>query len=369
MGNQELKYLIALKEIKGVGDVLARTLVSYLGNAEEVFKMKPAQLLKIPKISESVAKEILQFSQFDWIEEEIQWCEKNGIQIFSFQQEEYPKRLLECHDAPLFLYVKGSQSLNAQKIISIVGTRNLTEYGKDVTEQIITALQPLGVTIVSGMALGIDGVAHKKSLELQMPTIGVLGHSLDQIYPFQHKELSKKIVQNGALVSEFSRNTSFNKNNFPMRNRIVAGMTDATILIESAKKGGSMITAELAHSYGREVFAIPGRWNDSVSQGSNYLIKNLKAQILTQPNDLAEAMGWKIREQLLIDSFFDRKARYQNLDEKEERIVSRMNDEAVSIDMLHYSTEIAMGELSSILLSLELKGVIKALPGKRFQMR
>ncbi|MCO5232971.1 MAG: DNA-processing protein DprA [Chitinophagales bacterium] len=369
MSLQELKYLIALKEIKGVGDILSRFLISHVGSAEDVFKMGASKLLKIPRISESVAKEIIQFNQFGWIEDEILWCEQNDIQIVAFNQKEYPKRLLECHDAPLFLFVKGTHQLNTTKIVSIVGTRNITEYGKEVTEQIIKSLQSLDVTVVSGLALGVDGVAHKKCIELQVPTIAVLGHALDQIYPFQHKELSKKIAKQGALISEFSRNTTFNKNNFPMRNRIVAGMSDATILIESALKGGSMITAEIAHSYGREVFAIPGRWNDPVSQGANYLIKNLKAQILTQPNDLAELMGWKIKEQLIIDGFFDNKAKFQHLEENERKIVACMNSEPVSIDILHYSTEIPIGELSAILLSLELKGILKALPGKRFQLK
>ncbi|HUH75126.1 MAG TPA: DNA-processing protein DprA [Chitinophagales bacterium] len=370
MISEELKYLIALKEIKGVGDILAKYLISELGSAKAVFNLSSGHLLKIPKLSERVSKEIMNFNDFDWIEKEILWCDKEQIDIIAFNDVRYPKRLKECHDAPLYLFVKGSADLNATKMLSIVGTRSCTEEGKEITEQIIEALAPLGVTIISGLALGIDGVAHKKSLEMNMPTVGVLGHALNQIYPSQHKVLSKSIVEQGALISEFSRRTTFDRNNFPMRNRIVAGMSEATILIESAENGGSMITAEIAHSYGRDVLAVPGKWTDAMSQGPNKLIKLLKAQILTKPTDVSEILGWAVAQQLLFDDFYEKKFKYQNLDEEETKIIAYLGiNNAVSIDMIHYSTNIAMGNLSSILLSMEFKGILRALPGKRFQLK
>lgn len=370
MNQEELKYLLALKEVKGVGDILARLLIQDTGSAQEVFRLPPGKLLKIPKVSEKVAKEIAGFQSFDWIEKEITWCEAEGIKILPFNHPEYPVRLLQCHDAPLLLFMKGKPDLNPSRVISIVGTRNFTENGQSITEQIVEALAPLDVTIVSGLALGIDGIAHRKSVELQLPTIGVLGHSLDQIYPRQHKSLAKKMLEKGGWISEFSRNSVFDRTNFPMRNRIVAGMSDATILVESAETGGSMITAEIAGSYGREVLAVPGRWTDPTAQGPNLLIKSLKAQIVTRPDDVAEIMGWKISQQLLIEDFYNRKSKFQNLEEDELKIATYLNtNNSLSIDMIHYATEIPMGILSSTLLSMEFKGILKALPGKRFQLK
>ena len=370
MNLEELKYIVALKEINGVGDILAKYLINELGSAEAVFNLSSGHLLKIPKLSEKVSKEILNFKDFDWIEKEILWCEKEHINIIPFNDKRFSKRLKQCHDAPLYLFVKGPADLNATKMLSIVGTRSCTEEGKEITEQIIEALTPFGVTIISGLALGIDGVAHKKSLDVNLPTIGVLGHALNQVYPSQHKNLAKNIVEHGALITEFARNTTFDRNNFPMRNRIVAGMSDATLLIESAENGGSMITAEIAHSYGRDILAVPGKWSDEMSQGPNKLIKLLKAQILTKPTDVSEIMGWSAHQQLLFEDFYDRKSKYQNLDEEETKIIACMDvKDPVSIDMIHYSTNIAMGNLSSVLLSMEFKGMIRALPGKRFQLK
>lgn len=370
MQYDELKYLLALKEINGVGDVLAKHLIREVGHPKEVFQLSAGKLLKIPKISEKVAKEIVHFQHFDAVEKELIWCEEQSIRIVSFQSEDYPKRLLECHDSPLLLFVKGNAHLNPSKIVSIVGTRKNTEYGQIITERIVEALAPLGVTIVSGLALGIDGIAHRTALQNGLPTLAVLGHALNQIYPRQHQSLAKKILDHGAWISEYSREAEFDKNNFPMRNRIVAGLSDATILIESAASGGSMITAEIAHAYGRELFAVPGRCFDEMAQGALQLIKNMKAQIVAHPDDIAESLGWKVNNQLLIDNFIDHKIKYQHLDEIELKLVSFMSpQESFTIDSIHYGTEIPMNVLSSTLLSLEFKGVVISKPGKRFQLK
>lgn len=370
MHNDELKYLLALKEINGVGDVLAKHLIREVGHPKEIFQLSVGKLLKIPKISEKIAKEIVHFQHFEAIENELAWCEEQSIRIVSFQSEEYPKRLLECHDSPFLLFVKGNAHLHPAKIVSIVGTRKNTEYGQMITERIVEALAPLGVTIVSGLALGIDGIAHRSALQNGLPTLAVLGHALDQIYPRQHHQLAKKIVDNGALITEYSRGADFDRNNFPMRNRIVAGLSDATILIESAASGGSMITAEIAHAYGRELFAVPGRCFDEMAQGALQLIKNLKAEVIAQPDDIAESLGWKVNNQLLIDHFSDYKIKYQNLDEIELKLVSFLSPrESFSIDSIHYGTDIPMSVLSSTLLSLEFKGVVISKPGKRFQLK
>ncbi len=370
MTRDELKYLLALKEVNGIGNVLAKHLIKTTGSAKEVFNLSAGKILKVPRISENTAKKILHYKDFEWIEKEIEWCEKESISIIPFYDNRYPQRLLHCNDAPLLLFAKGNMDLNPKRMVSIVGTRHNTAYGQKVTENIVEALSALNVTIVSGLALGIDGIAHRSALSYHTPTIAVLGHGLNQIYPRQHLSISDKMQQDGGLLTEFSRKSPFDKNNFPMRNRIVAGMSDATIVIESAKTGGAMITAEIAHSYGREVFAVPGKWGDNVSQGTNSLIKNLKAQIITQAEDIAELLGWKVREQLVIEEFYERKKRFQNLDEEETKIVSCMaNNEPCTIDNLHYATDIPINKLSAILLSLEFKGVLKALPGKSFLLK
>lgn len=370
MNNTEQKYLLALKNVNGVGDILARQLISSFGSAQSVFEMSIGQLLKIPKITEKVAKEIVACNGLEWAEKEMEWCDKQNIDIIPFDSPFYPKRLSECHDAPLVLFVKGKADLNGPKMISIVGTRKNTDYGRIVTEKIVENLQALGVTIVSGLALGIDGIAHRKALDCNLPTIAVLGHPLNQIYPSRHQSLAQKILDDGAWISELSRQSPLDRNNFPMRNRIVAGMTDATILIESDVQGGSMITAELAHSYGRDVLAVPGKWTDATSQGPLKLIKSMKAQLLTKPDDVAETLGWMIGKQLLMDDIYDRKNKYQHLDEKEMKIIGYLDEKTPStIDNIHYGTEIPINELSAILLSLEFKGVVESLPGKRFQMK
>ena len=365
-----LKYLLALKEIPGVGNILAKMLIQEAGSAREVFRMPIGKLLKLPKLSEKSAKEIIHFKNFDRIETEIAYCDKESIRILPYFDKDYPSRLLQCHDAPLLLYQKGNANLNASKMVAIVGTRNSTDYGKQVTECIIDTLQPHQATIISGLALGIDGIAHRKSINSHLPTIAVLGHSLSQIYPRQHYALAQQILANGAWVSEYSIHSSFDRNNFPMRNRIVAGMCDAVILIESARKGGAMITAEIAHSYGREVYAVPGKWTDIHSQGPNHLIKTFKAHILTKPDDLAEDLGWQIKQQLIIDTFYDRKLTLQQLEGDELKIATSMDfNESYPIDTIHYATGIPIHKLSSVLLSMEFKGILKALPGKRFQLR
>lgn len=370
MNQEELKYLLALKEIKGIGDILARKLIQEFGSARDVFKIPMGKALKIPRITESIAKKIANFQSFDWIEKEIAWCESESIQIIPFYSKDYPQKLLHCHDAPLLLFAKGNIDLNPRRSVSIVGTRASTSYGQDATERIIEVLKPFQATIFSGLALGIDSIAHKASINQGLPTIGALGHAFNQIYPRENQDLAKRMLEQGGLITEFSRKSEFDRTNFPMRNRIVAGISDATIIVESKGKGGAMITAGIAHSYSREVVAVPGRWNDPVSQGPNKLIKTLQAQALTHPDDLPEILGWKVKNQLVIENFIDKKYRYQHLDEVEMKIVACMQEhEPSSMDSIHYATEIPINKLSAILLSMEFKGVIKALPGKIFQLK
>jgi len=370
LSKEELKYLVALGMIPGIGGVLTRFLVSYAGSPQQIFKMPVGKLLKVPKVGEKTAKAIHASDTLGKAEKELEWCEGYGVEVISYLDEQYPKRLTHCNDGPILLYSKGNADLNPDRIISIIGTRHATEHGKQVTEQIVEGLAPYGVSIVSGLALGIDVAAHKAALKYGLPTIGVLGHGLDTVYPWQNKSVAQKMLENGGLLSEYPAGTTPDRNNFPQRNRIVAGMCDAAIVVESAISGGAMITAEMAFSYNRDVFAVPGRWQDEYSKGCHKLIKENKAQLITTPDEIAEAMGWKATENnnrprpSVIQT-----ALFQSLEAPESTIVSCMiPGEPIELDKIHYLCNLPMSTLSSALLSLEFKGIVTSLPGKRFSL-
>ena len=291
--SHELTYRIALTLVPNIGAVQARLLVTHFSNAKNIFTASVKELENIEGIGTVRAKSIKSFTDFSEAEKEIAFVEKHKIQTLFLTDDQYPKRLLHCYDAPTLLYYRGNADLNASKIINIIGTRTNTDYGKQVSEQLIEDLQSLQVTIVSGLAYGIDAIAHKAAVQNSLPTIGVLAHGLDKIYPPQHTPLAKQMLLNGGLLTEFGRETKADKHNFPKRNRVVAGMCDATIVIETADKGGSMITAELANGYNRDVFAFPGKTTDIKSGGCNQLIKNNKAMLLTDAEQLIDWMGWK----------------------------------------------------------------------------
>jgi DNA processing protein len=367
---EELKYLVALGMIPGIGGVLTRFLVSYAGSPRQIFKMPVGKLLKVPRIGEKTAKAIHSADTIGKAEKELEWCDKNGISVLSYLDELYPKRLSHCNDGPVLLYAKGQLQLNAERMLSIIGTRHATEYGRQVTEQLVEALAPYDVTIVSGLALGIDIAAHKAALKFGLPTIGVLGHGHDTIYPWQNKSVAQKMLENGGLLSEYPAGTGPERNNFPQRNRIVAGMCDATIVVESAETGGAMITADMAFSYNREVFAVPGRWKDEYARGCLKLIKDQKAQLLLDPEDIVSAMGWKFTgENESTRPAAVQTALFQSLEEPESTIVACMvRGQAISLDQLHYLCNLPLSTLSSALLSLEFKGVVSSLPGKRYSL-
>ena len=280
MNTETLKYQIALTLIPGVGDVLAKNLISYCGSAEEVFKQKKAQLFKIPDIGPVIAESIVKFNSFKRAEEEIKFIEKYKIQPLFYLDKTYPERLKQCYDSPPLLYYKGNVELNQTKILAIVGTRKASDYGKAITEEIISGLSQEGILIISGLAYGIDIYAHKAALKNNLNTIGVVGHGLDTIYPAIHKPVAEKMINQGGILTEFMSKTKMSPENFPARNRIVAGISDAVLIVEAAEKGGALITAEIANSYNRDVFAIPGRSIDTVSRGCNYLIKSNKAALV-----------------------------------------------------------------------------------------
>ena len=299
-------------------------MIEQFGDAKTVFNTSIKQLSSVENIGEIRAKGIKTFSEFKKAEEEIAHIQKNNIEVFFITDEHYPKRLLNCYDAPTLLYYKGNANLNASRMISIIGTRNNTDYSRNVIEKLLSDAKEYNPVIVSGLAFGVDSITHKTALQMGLPTIGVLGNGLHTIYPSQHKSLAKEMLNDGGLLTEFTFTTKPDKHNFPKRNRIVAGIADATIVVETALKGGSMITAELANNYNRDVFALPGKTTDTKSAGCNYLIKSNKAILLTDAAQLAEELGWqtapvkrKAQRELFISLSDDEQKIIDKLKEKE----------------------------------------------------
>jgi DNA processing protein len=364
--NPELVYRIALTQIPNIGAVQARILVDHFGDAAAVFKAKKKELACIEGIGEIKARCIKDFSGFDAAEKEMDFTEKHHITTLFLTDPGYPKRLLHCYDPPTLLYYRGNADLNNAKVVSIIGTRNNTEYGKQVTESIVEGLAEQNPLIVSGLAFGIDAIAHKSAIHNNLPTIGVLAHGLDTIYPMQHKPLAKDILPGGGLLTEFSRNTKPDKHNFPKRNRVVAGMADATIVIETAVKGGSMITAELVCNYNRDLFAVPGKTTDSKSAGCLKLIQQNKAILFTDVEQLLQVMGWqekqKPKPKKTRELFID-------LSDDEKILTGLMKDkESIHIDELYLKSNLSSSSVAAAILNLELQNVITSLPGKLYKL-
>lgn len=362
----ELLFQIGLTDVPGIGPVQAKLLIEKLGNASAIFKASLKQLGLIEGIGDIRAKSIKDFAGFDIAEKEIDFCLKHHITPLFITDKNYPQRLLHCIDAPTLLYYRGNADLNAGKIISIIGTRSNTAYGKQITEQLIAELKSYNPTIVSGLAMGIDTIAHNAALQNKMSTVAVLPHGLNTIYPAQNKNLAKDILHSGVLLTEFRSNMFPDKFTFPRRNRIVAGMSDATITIETAIKGGSMITAELAYNYNRDLFAIPAKITDSKSSGCLKLIKQNKAILLTDAEQLAETMGWqeniKTRKKQQRELFI-------NLSPEENIIIELIKEkDAIPIDELHLKSGLTGSSVASAILNLELQNLIVAMPGKVYKL-
>lgn len=363
----EQLYQLALTLVPNVGDVRAKALAFHFGSAEAIFKAKQRQLEAVDGINIIAAQSIKTFTDFSRAEEELAFVEKYGIQPLFVTDQAYPKRLLNCYDSPTLLFYKGEADLNASKMIAIVGTRQCTDYGKQFTDKLVSALATHNVTIVSGLAFGIDAAAHKGALKNNLPTVGVVGHSLDIMYPAEHGSLAKDMIKyGGGVLSEFFSGTIADRHHFPLRNRIVAGMCEATIVIETEIKGGSMITAKLADAYNRDIFALPGRTTDKKSSGCNHLIKYNKALLLTEPDDLITAMGWSSdktkkaapQRELFIELT------------KEERVIIELlqEKEMVPIDEINLRSNMSSSITAATILNLELKNVVTSLPGKMYKL-
>ncbi len=366
MYNEELLYAIALTKIDKVGAVTAKNLVNFFGTAQAVFKARKKDLLRIPQIVESMIPSFLDPISLTLAEKELRYIEKEGIQLLFYTDPTYPARLKNYNDCPFFLFYKGTSNLNMDKIIAVVGTRKMTEYGKAMINQLIDALSGMGILVVSGLAYGVDSQVHKRCIETGIETIGILGHGLDRIYPAENRSLAKSMIGQGGLLTEFGINTKPDRENFPKRNRIVAGMSDAIIVVETLREGGSMITASYANQYNKDVFAFPGKAQDPYSSGCNFLIKNHQAQLIESAEDLILNMRWdvdshskkQIQQQLFVD-----------LDEDETCIIQLLKENnSLHIDHFHQNLEFSPGQLASLLIGLEFKGVLQALPGKKYTL-
>lgn len=361
---EDLLYKVGLTMIPQVGAITAKKLVHLCGGAKEVFEAKKRTLQQIPKISEMTVQIILEKKVLKQAEAEIRFMEQNDIQAFFFQDKNYPSRLRHYHDAPVLLYYRGNADLNPLRSVAIVGTRKPSPYGLQLCEEIVNDLSQYGVTVISGLAFGIDITAHRKCLECQIPTVGVLGHGLRLIYPGQHHNIGLKMLENGGLLTEFSSQTTPEREHFPMRNRIIAGLCDALIVVETAQKGGSMISARLANDYNKDVFAVPGRVKDPFAKGCNLLIKSHRAALLESVEDLAYVMRWRLMDQ---ERQQIQKQLFIELSQEEKIIVDLLRqNEALDIDSLTYNCKKSNSEMANLLLNLEFKGMVKSLPGKRY---
>lgn len=362
-----LLHKIALSCITGVGSVLARNLVSYCGSPEDVFSAKRKHLRKVPGIGPKTVELIENHRAFERAEKELAFINKYNIQALFLTDETYPKRLKNCFDAPVMLYFKGNADLNSGKVISVVGTRSSTDYGKEICRTLLAGLKIHNPLIVSGLAYGIDFLAHKEALKNSLSTVGIMAHGLDRIYPSPHRPLAEKMVASGGLLTEFVSGTAPDRENFPKRNRIIAGLADVVIVVEANIKGGALITAELANSYNRDVFAFPGRITDEYSSGCNHLIKTNRANLITKLADLEYILGWtesknqsRLNPQLSLAI---------DLSDEEKKIAEVLHDKgSLVIDELAILTGLTQSKLALNILGMEMKGVVIGLPGSVYKL-
>jgi DNA processing protein len=361
-----LLYEIALGLIPGIGQQTTKQLISYCGSAEEVFKTSRQRLLKIPGIGPALAQAVTTHTVLQRAEALILQAQQNNVRVLFYTQKDYPERLRQIADAPTLLFVKGNAELQTGKIIGIVGTRQATAYGKETTHAIIEALQPYKPLIVSGLAYGIDIHAHKCALHYQLPTLGVMASGIDIVYPALHRDIAHKMLEQGGLLTEYLPGTKPDPAYFPARNRIVAGLCDALIVVEAAKKGGALITAEISNSYHKEVFAVPGNLHNKYNEGCHQLIKSHKAHLYTSVRDLEYILNWDLGKKNPDKTFI---LAEENLSEEEKKIVQLLLLHGeLQIDNLSWQSNIPMHQLSSLLLHMEFEGLLRIMPGKKLKL-
>jgi DNA processing protein len=360
-------YQIALTQLSGIGPVLARKLLTHCGSASAVFLEKPDLLRKISRLGASKISQLSDKSILARAEEELQFTARHKLQVLFIDDPAYPERLRHCHDAPVMLYHCGNTNLNAPRIVSIVGTRTPDDYGKELCAQLVRDLAPYNILVVSGLAYGIDAIAHRTALGLGIPTLGVLAHGLDQIYPYAHRGLAREMTDQGGLLTDFPSRTKPDRENFPMRNRIVAGLSDVVIVIESGITGGSMITAEFANNYNRDVFAFPGRVLDEKSAGCLKLIKTHKAALITSAADVIASMSWETGAQTQLTAQY--KPGKDSLETTEAAIVDLLNGQGeVHISKLTAKVNLCYDGLLDVMAALELNGWVKSIPGNYYKL-
>jgi DNA processing protein len=370
---EDILYQLALGKIPGIGPVYARRLLHHFGEAKAVFDAPEASLADIVGLGEKRAYDIAHFKAFSTIEKEQDFLEKYAIRTFFITDDHYPQRLLRCPDAPILLFFKGQTDLNASRIISIIGTRSPSDYGRQVTEKLVKDLASLpGMLIVSGLAYGIDAVSHQAALRNNVPTVGVLGHGLDQIYPREHASLAREMLKTGGLLTKFSTATEPDAFNFPIRNRIVAGISDAVIVTETRPRGGSMLTVDNAFTYHRKVFAVPGRLTDERSSGCNSLIREGKARLLTGAEQIMEEMDWQKPSAVPVaqqGSLFPPSREITGLTENESALLQLFHEQkTLSLTDIHARDRHDSSTLAITLLNLELLGHISSIPGKMYRL-
>jgi DNA processing protein len=365
---EDLNYKIAVTLLPHIGDLSVKKLIAYCGGAKEVFFTKKKDLDKIPGISihqlEVLTNAKKKEDALNRAEEEIGFMKENDIQALFFLDENYPKRLKHCDDSPIMLYYSGNSDLNCEKVISVVGTRNATDYGKETCARIISEIASHKPLIASGLAYGIDIAAHKSAIVEGLPTVGVVAHGLDRIYPSIHTSTAEKMKLNGGILTDFISQTNPDRENFPKRNRIIAGMADAVLVVEAGIKGGALITADIANSYNRDVFAVPGKIGDVYSIGCNKLIKSNKAALIESGKDIEYILGWEQKKKKNVQ-----KQLFIELSDDEAKLVDILKEKgSLPIDDLCLIAQFNTSKTSALLLNLEFSGIIKSLPGKIFQL-
>jgi len=368
MNENRLVCQVALAMVQGVGSVIARKLIELTGDVEAIFREQPQTLQRISGIGQLLSERIRDNTLFSRADSEVDFMIKHNIRAIWYQDPEYPMRLNQCHDAPIILYMKGTQDLNPAKIISVVGTRNPSETGLHQCRRLIKGLaeRHRDALIVSGLAYGVDICAHQSALNNQMQTMAVLGHGFRYLYPFLHRPVADRIEKEGALLTEFCSETKPERNNFIRRNRIIAGISDATLIVQSGIKGGALITAEMAAAYNREVFAVPGRIEDKHSAGCNRLIKTHGASLVDCSDDIEYILGWTSKEQQLKHK---QVSLFNELGPDEKALVNILKDLQVhSVDSLCVRTEMPVSKVSSLLLKLEFTGWVFCMPGNSYRL-
>jgi DNA processing protein len=361
-----LLYRIALTLIPGIGNINAKKLIAWCGSAEAVFKSSRTELMKIPGLLALMSQKVNLKEMLQQAEREISFLEANKIVPLYYYDDAYPSKLRHCADSPLMLYYKGAPDLWDQRTLAIVGTRQATNYGRRMCEEIIKGFAGENILIVSGMAYGIDSCAHANALKYELPTLGVLAHGLDRIYPDQNRNMARRMIKQGGLITEFLSKTIPDRENFPKRNRIIAGMADAVLVVESATKGGAVITADIAHSYNRDVFAIPGRTSDEFSDGCHLLIRRNVAALIRTADDIRYSMGWESHAEKKKNN----SALLKDYPPEEKQILGIIIKKGrASVDDIVLISGLGASKTASVLLKLEFAGVITGLPGKMYELR